>query len=115
MLEEVKMDFNDLIRIYIAGGFGLCIDLEKSIVIGLLPDLPRDRFQYVGNASLTGTYMALVSKQHRQLQMELSQRMTYIELNSNPEYMNQYIGAMFLPHTNKQKFPSVQTLLEKKQ
>jgi uncharacterized 2Fe-2S/4Fe-4S cluster protein (DUF4445 family) len=59
--------------------------------------------------------MALVSKQHRQLQIELSQRMTYIELNSNPKYMNQYIGAMFLPHTNKQKFPSVQTLLEKKQ
>jgi uncharacterized 2Fe-2S/4Fe-4S cluster protein (DUF4445 family) len=115
MLEQVNLDFNDLLRIYIAGGFGLCIDLEKSIVIGLLPDLPRDRFQYVGNASLVGTYMALVSKQHRQLQMELSQRMTYIELNSNPEYMNQYIGAMFLPHTNKQKFPSVQTLLEKKQ
>jgi uncharacterized 2Fe-2S/4Fe-4S cluster protein (DUF4445 family) len=115
MLEEVKMDFNDLIRIYIAGGFGLSIDLEESIVIGLLPDLPRDRFQYVGNASLVGTYMALVSKQHRQLQIELSQRMTYIELNSNPKYMNQYIGAMFLPHTNKQKFPSVQTLLEKKQ
>ena len=114
MLEQVNLDFNDLQRIYIAGGFGLCIDLEKSIVIGLLPDLPRDRFQYVGNASLVGTYMALVSKQHRQLQMELSQRMTYIELNSNPEYMNQYIGAMFLPHTNKQKFPSVQTLLEKK-
>ncbi len=114
MLEQVNLDFNDLLRIYIAGGFGLCIDLEKSIVIGLLPDLPRDRFQYVGNASLVGTYMALVSNQHRQLQMELSQRMTYIELNSNPEYMNQYIGAMFLPHTNKQKFPSVQTLLEKK-
>jgi uncharacterized 2Fe-2S/4Fe-4S cluster protein (DUF4445 family) len=114
MLEQVGMDFNDLARVYIAGGFGRYIDLEKSIAIGLIPDLPKEQFQYIGNASLVGAYMALVSKQHRQLQMELSQRMTYVELNTNPEYMNQYIGAMFLPHTDKHRFPSVQTLLEKK-
>jgi uncharacterized 2Fe-2S/4Fe-4S cluster protein (DUF4445 family) len=114
MLEQIGMGFNDLARVYIAGGFGRYIDLEKSIIIGLLPDLPKERFQYVGNASLVGAYMALVSKKHRQLQIELSQRMTYVELNTNPEYMNQYVGAMFLPHTDKHKFPSVQNLLEKK-
>ncbi len=114
MLEQIGMGFNDLARIYIAGGFGRYIDLEKSIVIGLLPDLPKERFQYIGNASLVGAYMALVSKQHRQLQMDLSQRMTYVELNTNSEYMNQYVGAMFLPHTDKHRFPSVQNRLEKR-
>jgi uncharacterized 2Fe-2S/4Fe-4S cluster protein (DUF4445 family) len=58
--------------------------------------------------------MALVSKHHRQLQMDLAQRMTYIELNTNQEYMNQYVGAMFLPHTDKDRFPSVQALLERR-
>jgi len=114
MLEQVGMDFNDLARVYIAGGFGRHIDLEKSVVIGLLPDLSREKFQYIGNASLVGAYMALISKQHRQLQRKLAQRMTYVELNTNPEYMNQYVGAMFLPHTDKLKFPSIQALLGKK-
>jgi uncharacterized 2Fe-2S/4Fe-4S cluster protein (DUF4445 family) len=113
MLEQVGMDFNHLTRVYIAGGFGRYIDLEKAIIIGLIPDLPRERFHYIGNASLIGAYMTLLSKQHRQRQIELSQRMTYVELNTDPTYMNQYVGAMFLPHTDKNLFPSVHSLLKK--
>jgi len=107
MLEQVGMEFEDLTNIYIAGGFGRFLDLEKATIIGLIPDLPRERFHYIGNSSLTGTYMVLVSQEFREKQMELAKRMTYVELSTDPSYMNQYTGALFLPHTDPTRFPSV--------
>ncbi|MCK5843526.1 MAG: DUF4445 domain-containing protein [Victivallales bacterium] len=107
MLEQVGMGFEDLANVYIAGGFGRFLDLEKATIIGLVPDLPRDRFHYIGNSSLTGTYMVLVSQEFRTKQIELAKRMTYVELSTDPEYMDQYTGALFLPHTDPDRFPSV--------
>ena len=107
MLKQVGLRFEDLQRIYIAGGFGRYLDLENATVIGLIPDLPRDRFRYIGNSSLMGSYMVVVSQDFRQRQLELAQRMTYLELNTDPAYMEQYTGALFLPHTDPARFPSV--------
>lgn len=107
MLKQLEIDFKDLAGIYIAGGFGRFLDLEKAKIIGLIPDLPREKFHYVGNASLTGTYMSLVSQKHRDLRSKLAKRMTYLELNTDPSYMDQYTAALFLPHTNAKLFPSV--------
>ena len=69
-------------------------------MIGLLPDLPRERFHYLGNSSLMGSYMVAVSSEYRQRQLELARRMTNIELSTDPAYMDQYTGALFLPHTD---------------
>jgi uncharacterized 2Fe-2S/4Fe-4S cluster protein (DUF4445 family) len=110
MLHQVGMAFDDLTNIFIAGGFGRFLDIEKAIVIGLLPDLPRETFQYIGNSSLMGAYMLLVSKVHREQQSALAQRMTYVELSTDPDYMDQFTGACFLPHTDSRKFPSVSSL-----
>jgi len=77
------------------------------MVIGLIPDLPSEKFNYIGNSSLTGTYMILVSQEFREKQLELCNRMTYVELSTDPSYMDQYTGAMFLPHTELDHFPSV--------
>jgi uncharacterized 2Fe-2S/4Fe-4S cluster protein (DUF4445 family) len=107
MLEQVGLGFDDLANIYIGGGFGRFLDIEKAIIIGLIPDLPRERYHYIGNSSLMGAYMVLVSQEFKQRQMELARRMTYIELSTDPAYMNQYTGAMFLPHTDINRFPSV--------
>lgn len=107
MLERVGLGFDDLVNIYIAGGFGRFLDIEKVIIIGLLPDLPRERYFYVGNASLMGAYMVLVSQEFRQCQLELARRMTYMELSTEPAYMDQYTGAMFLPHTDIKRFPTI--------
>jgi uncharacterized 2Fe-2S/4Fe-4S cluster protein (DUF4445 family) len=111
MLEQVGLGFDDLANIYIGGGFGRFLDIEKSIIIGLIPDLPRERYHYIGNSSLMGAYMVLVSQEFKQRQMELAQRMTYIELNTAPAYMDQYTGALFLPHTDINRFPSVATAM----
>ena len=106
MLTQVGMEFHDLRKVYIAGGFGHFLDLEAAITIGLLPNLPRDRFHFIGNASLTGSYMALMSEKHRKRQHQLSRRITYLELSTTPAYMDQYTAALFLPHTNPAQFRS---------
>ncbi|NQU64407.1 MAG: DUF4445 domain-containing protein [SAR324 cluster bacterium] len=106
MLKQVELDFKDLDCIYIAGGFGHFLDLENAITIGLLPDVPREKFRYIGNASLMGSYMALVSQEHQQKQLETVDRITYVELSSDPGYMDQYTAALFLPHTDLALFPS---------
>jgi uncharacterized 2Fe-2S/4Fe-4S cluster protein (DUF4445 family) len=104
MLKEVDMEFNNLRKVYIAGGFGRFLDLDAAIAIGLLPDLPRDRFHFIGNASLAGSRMSLVSEKHRQRQRRHTRRMTYLELTTDPSYMNEYTAALFLPHTNPERF-----------
>jgi uncharacterized 2Fe-2S/4Fe-4S cluster protein (DUF4445 family) len=107
MLEQAGLEFSDLHQVYIAGGFGRFLDIEKAICIGLLPDLPREKYFYIGNSSLTGAFMVLVSQEFREKQLQLAKRMTYIDLSVKPGYMNQYVGALFLPHTNIDLFPTV--------
>jgi uncharacterized 2Fe-2S/4Fe-4S cluster protein (DUF4445 family) len=107
IMHQVGMDFTDLAHVYIAGGFGRFLDLEKAITIGLLPDIPRERFHYIGNASLMGSYMVAVSQVYRQRQLDLASRMTCFELSTDPAYMDQYTAALFLPHTDPARFPSV--------
>ena len=107
MLGEVGLSFGDLARVHIAGGFGRFMDVEEAIAIGLLPDLPRERFHYLGNASLRGAALALVSALARRRLGDLTRRMTYVELSTDPAYMKQYTGALFLPHTDAVAFPTV--------
>ncbi len=107
VLEQLGLGFGDLEHVYIGGGFGRSLEVESAVTIGLLPDLPRATFQFLGNASLAGAYMALVSAEHRRLLMNLAARMTYLELNTDPAYMDHYTAALFLPHTDPSRFPSV--------
>ncbi len=107
LLKQVGMGFGNLQHVFIAGGFGRFLNLENATVIGLIPDLPREKFRYLGNSSLLGSYMVVVSQDFRQRQLELAQRMTYVELNTDPAYMEQYTAALFLPHTDPAQFPSV--------
>jgi len=107
LLQHAGIAFTDLAHVYIGGGFGRFLDLEKAATIGLVPDLPRERFQYIGNSSLMGSYIVLVSQEYRRRQLELAHRMTYIDLSAEPGYMDQYTAALFLPHTDRRLFPSV--------
>lgn len=111
MLQQAGIGFDDLASIFIAGGFGRFLDLENAVTIGLLPDLPREQFHYVGNTSLMGSYMVAISQEFRRRQFELAARMTCIELSTEPNYMEQYTGALFLPHTDPARFPSVHAKL----
>jgi uncharacterized 2Fe-2S/4Fe-4S cluster protein (DUF4445 family) len=106
LLQHADIEMENIDTIYVAGGFGRFLDLEQAITIGLIPDIPRKKYQYIGNSSLMGAYLSLVSGKYRERLSETFRRMTYIELNTKPDYMHQYTGAMFLPHTDINLFPS---------
>jgi uncharacterized 2Fe-2S/4Fe-4S cluster protein (DUF4445 family) len=112
ILENVGLDWEALARVYIAGGFGRYIQVADAIRIGMLPDLPHGRFTYIGNSSLTGAYIALLSRPHRERLAEIANKMTYVDLGSDPRYMDSYVKAMFLPHTDLERFPSVARIFE---
>jgi uncharacterized 2Fe-2S/4Fe-4S cluster protein (DUF4445 family) len=112
ILKNVGLRFEDIDALFIAGGFGRYLNIENAIRIGLLPDLDRDRFHYVGNSSLFGAYLILLCEKNKELADEISDSMTYIELNTEPAYMNEFTGSLFLPHTDMDLFPSVRKLFD---
>jgi len=114
MLRSVGLDFDAIAEVYVAGGFGRFLDLEKSIMIGLLPDLPMKRFTYLGNSALSGAQAMLCDATARQRVRQLADRITYLELNVDPAYMDEYTAALFLPHTDIDRFPSVKAKLASK-
>ena len=112
LLESVGLTFNDLDRVIMAGNFGAYIDLERAICIGLLPDVDRDKFYYLGNASMLGCQISLSDVNRFRERVAVRQLMTNMELAENPEFMQHYMAALFLPHTNMSLFPTVQKKLE---
>jgi uncharacterized 2Fe-2S/4Fe-4S cluster protein (DUF4445 family) len=111
LLESVSMGFSDLERVILAGNFGNYIDLEQAIVIGLLPDIERDRFYYLGNGSLLGAQISLTDHKRFWERTVVSGIMTNMELSENPNFMNHYMASLFLPHTDMALFPTVRTKL----
>jgi uncharacterized 2Fe-2S/4Fe-4S cluster protein (DUF4445 family) len=107
LLKEAGLEFASVERVLIAGGFGQYLDIEKAVRIGLLPDIDRGKFRYLGNSSIVGAYMALLSEPHRREAGNICHAMTYIDFSSNSRYMDEFTSALFLPHTNLEKFPSV--------
>ncbi len=111
LLKDMDFTFDDLERIYIAGGFGNYINTQKAILIGLLPDVPLEKFVFIGNGSLAGAGLTLISEELRQKAEDIYSKMTYIELSVSNEFFNEFTSALFLPHTNVELFPSAKKLL----
>jgi len=107
LLDSVGIGFGDLDRIVLAGNFGAHIDLERAIAIGLLPDIDRDKFYYLGNASMLGCQISLTDYNRFRERTEVRQIMTNLELSDNQNFMNYYMAALFLPHTDARLFPSL--------
>jgi len=109
LVKKFGLKFEDLDKIFIAGGFGTFLDIKGAISIGLLPDLKRDKFQFVGNSSLIGAREILLSYDTMKEAEEIARKMTYIELSRDPAYMDEYTASLFFPHTHLERFPSVQS------
>ena len=106
MLSSLDMDVSVLEHIYVAGGIGSGINMENAVRIGMFPDVDRELFQYIGNSSLAGAYALVLSNAAEEKVHELASNMTYLELSTEPKYMEEFVAACFLPHTNKELFPS---------
>lgn len=107
LVKKLGLVFDDIKKLYIAGGFGTAVDTEKAIAIGLLPDLPRDKLIFAGNSSLIGAREILLSYETMKKAEEIAKKMTYIELSVESTYMDEYVASLFFPHTDITKFPSV--------
>ncbi len=107
LLESVGMGLEDLERVILAGNFGSYLDLDQAITIGLLPDIPRDRFFFAGNSSLMGARASALSWIVSGELDDVAQMMTHFDLSNNPSFMDHYVSALFLPHTDSSLFPSV--------
>ena len=102
----------DINKIYLAGGFGNYLNIEKSILIGLLPDLDHRKFEFIGNSSLTGAKFSLLSYEAMAKAREIAKKMVYVELSVDPDFMNEYTAGLFLPHTDTARFPTVAKILK---
>ncbi len=105
--DSVGIPLETVEQVLIGGGFGQYINVEKAVQIGLLPDMPWEKFQFLGNTSLKGAYLALLDQKNQTEIFEIANKMTYIELSADNRFFDAFTSAMFLPHTDMTLFPSV--------
>ena len=106
LLQSVDMTVECIDKVYVAGGIGSGINMKNAVNIGMLPDVDLEKFQYIGNSSLTGAYAMAVSDAAIEKCHEVAANMTYLELSTYPGYMDSFVAACFLPHTNADLFPN---------
>ena len=107
MLSYCDFDVSMIEHVYVAGGIGSGINMQNAIRIGMFPDVPLELYEYIGNSSLVGAYAMLYSNEAERKVYEIAQNMTYIELSNINSYMDEFVGACFLPHTDSALFPSI--------
>jgi uncharacterized 2Fe-2S/4Fe-4S cluster protein (DUF4445 family) len=107
LAKSVGMTIADIEQTLIGGAFGQYINIEKAIQIGLLPDAPWDTFRYMGNTSVRGAYLALLSREARQRIDTIARTMTYLELSADNSFFEEFNAALFMPHTDESQFPTV--------
>ncbi|MBU1227502.1 MAG: DUF4445 domain-containing protein [Actinobacteria bacterium] len=107
LADVVSVGLESVQKVLIGGSFGKYINVEKAVGIGLLPDLPWERFDYLGNTSVRGAYLALLDREARAEIARIAASMIYIELSADNTFYEAFTSAMFLPHTDLSRFPSV--------
>ena len=111
LLKELGYEKSNIKHVFIAGGMGTALNIRSAINIGLLPDLPEDKFEFLGNTSVTGAKMCVLSSEAIEKADSIADKMTYLDLSTSPLFMNSYSASLFLPHTDIESFPSVKKLL----
>ena len=105
LLKSVDMTVEMIDRVYVAGGIGSGINMKNAVNIGMFPDVDIEKFHYIGNSSLTGSYAMVMSDEANAKCAEVASNMTYLELSTHPGYMDAFVAACFLPHTDRSLFP----------
>jgi len=106
LLKSVNLSTDDIERVYVSGGFGNYINIQRSICIGLLPDIKPEKIFFIGNGSVRGSKMMLLSREALKQGRQIASSTTYFELSTDNNFMDEYTRAMFLPHTDVENFPS---------
>ncbi len=107
MLNTLGFTVEDIDSVYVAGGIGSGINMTNAVSIGMFPDIPIDKFHYIGNSSLSGAYTMLLSNEAEVKVHDVAHNMTYLELSNEPTYMDEFVACCFIPHTDAGLFPSL--------
>ena len=113
LADTVGIPLESVSKVLVGGSFGKYINVEKAVQIGLLPDMPWEQFDFLGNTSVRGAYYALLDWRKREQITNIAKRMTYVELSADNSFYEAFTSALFLPHTDLSKFPSVEAALQK--
>jgi len=111
LLKESGFEKSDIKHVFIAGGLGTALDIRSAVNIGLLPDLPEKNFVFLGNTSVAGARICLLSSEAMDKSEAIANKTAYLDLSTNALFMNNYSAALFLPHTDIELFPSVKKIL----
>ena len=106
LLQSVDMTVECIDHVYVAGGIGSGINMKNAVNIGMLPDVELEKFSYIGNSSLAGAYAMVLGDEANAKCHEVAANMTYLELSTYPGYMDSFVAACFIPHTDARLFPS---------
>jgi uncharacterized 2Fe-2S/4Fe-4S cluster protein (DUF4445 family) len=96
MLKGNHLSEDDLDGIYIAGAFGNYLNIRNSMKIGLLPRIDEPKLVFIGNSSLAGAKLLLVSASEREKIESLARKIRYVSLAANPEFQDYFIKALEL-------------------
>jgi uncharacterized 2Fe-2S/4Fe-4S cluster protein (DUF4445 family) len=91
LLRDAGVADSDVDRIIIAGAFGAYINVKSAIAVGMLPDLPLDRFEQVGNAAGVGIRQMLASDRLRAEARALAAHCRYVELSTRSEFQRIFL------------------------
>ena len=111
LLEEVDLSVDDLEKVYLAGGLGKHLNIRNAVIIGMLPDVDLGKYHFLGNTSITGAYLSLLSADMYKSSTEIANHITYLELSVNMKFMDRYVAGLFLPYTDMKDFPTVEEYL----
>ncbi len=113
LLASVGMDMDVVEQVIIAGGFGKYLQVDRAAAIGLFPEMEPEKFTFVGNGSLLGARLVSFSKDMLAEAEQVARMMTNIELSDNQSFMDEYMAALFFPHTDMKYFPRMEKMLRK--
>jgi len=113
LMDATQTKPEELDAVYLAGGFGNFLNTKQAVTIGMLPDVPLEKIQFVGNTSIAGAKTVLLARGALETAEKIAQNMTYFDLMSHPGYMDEFIRAKFLPHTDLLLFPSIRAAATK--
>jgi len=114
MMRESGISMEDIDRFYAAGAFGKHVSKESAITIGMYPDMDRERLICAGNTSLEGAEKILLDRTRIEEIDRILEEMVYIQFGQVSDFISMMAAAQAIPHTDLERFPSVQKKLEER-
>jgi len=114
LMAHLELKASDIEKVFLAGAFGTYVDPQSALMIGMYPDIPLDRVQFAGNSAGSGARMTLLSRDMREKAEEISRRIEYVELAADPSFEQEFMKALYFPHKELDRFPTVDQLLAKR-